>query len=144
MTVISVAVTRGDLGLGDLDINDGVDYKVSNEILGGQVTWERNAVSSPYVNGDITVHRRRPSVQERFAVYAYGANQTELRDNVKALIDAFNQDTFNLTVSLDSIPHTYQCEAADVQIEWSNVHLMSNQVRVVFTVPRKPISLAGF
>lgn len=144
MTTFAATVTRSDLGLADLNINDGTNFKVSNEILGGTVTYDRNVVSSPYVNGDITVHRRRANVQERFAVYVYGSSQAVLRANVKTLIDAFSQDTFNVTISLDSDPNTYQCEASDYTVEWSNAHIFSLQVRVMFNLNRKPIPLAGF
>jgi hypothetical protein len=143
MTTFAASVTRSDLGLATLNINDGLDYRVSNEIMGSMVTYDRKTVSSPYVNGDVTVHRRRGSVAEKFAVYVYGDTQTELQANVKTLIEAFSQNVFNLIMTLDSVEWSYKCEASDYQIEWSNAHMFANQVRVVFNLIRSPIPVVG-
>lgn len=143
MTTFAASVTRSDLGLAALNINDHTTYRVANEIMGGNVTWDRKTVSSPYVNGDVTIHRRRGNVSERFGIYVYGSNQTNLQNNVKALIDAFSQNSFTLSMTLDSVEWSYRCEASDYQIEWSNAHLFSNQVRVLFNLIRNPIPILG-
>ena len=143
MTTFAATVTRSDLGLGSLNINDNADYKVGNEIMGAMVTYDRKIVSSPYVNGDVTVHRRRGNVSEKFSVYVMAATQTELQTNTKTLIDAFSQNKFNLAVTLDSVQYTYQCEASDYQVEWSNAHMFSLMVKVTFNLIRNPIPLVG-
>jgi hypothetical protein len=143
MTTVAISVTRSDLGLASLNINDHLDYKVGSEILGSMVTYDKKKVSSPYVNGDITVHRRRGNVNEKFSVYVYGADQAELRTNTIALIEAFSQNQFNLIITLDSVEYSYQCEASDYQIGWSNAHMFSKQVLVTFNLDRKPIALVG-
>lgn len=143
MTTFAATVTRSDLGLADLNINDNADYIVASEMLGSMVTWERKTVSSPFVNGDVTVHRRRGNVSEKFAVYVLGATQTEIQTNIKTLIDAFNQNRFNLTITLDSTVYTYICEASDYQVEWMNTNFFALKVKVVFNLIRGPIPLVG-
>lgn len=143
MTTFAASVTRSDLGLGVLNINDNLDYIVGSEIMGAMVTYDRQTVSSPYVNGDITVHRRRGSVNEKFAVYVLGDTQTELQTNVRTLISAFSQNKFNLVLLLDGIEWSYVCEASDYQVEWSNAHFFATKVKVVFNLLRSPIALVG-
>lgn len=140
---LSAAVTRSSLGLGALDLNDHLNYEVTTEIFGGQTSYERQVASSPYVDGSVTVHRRKNNVNDTFVVYVMGADQVEVQNNVKTLIDAFSQDVFNVTVLLDSAEYTYQCEASDYQIEWSHVHFHNRKVRVIFSLSRKPIATVG-
>jgi hypothetical protein len=143
MTTFAATVTRSDLGLADLNINDQADYIIGSEMLGAMVTWDRKVVSSPFVNGDVTVHRRRGNVAERFSVYVLAATQSEMQTNIKALIDAFNQHKFNLSITLDSTVYTYICEASDYQVEWMNTNFFALKVKVVFNLIRQPIPLVG-
>jgi hypothetical protein len=143
MFTFSASVTRSDLGLLDLDINDLVNYRVSSEIMGSMVTFDRKIVSSPYVNGDVTVHRRRGNVNEKFSVLVYGDEQNDLQINVSELINAFTQNSFNLSFGLDSTIWSYKCEASDYQLEWNNAYFASGQLRVTFNLNRNPIPLVG-
>jgi hypothetical protein len=143
MTTFAATVTRSDLGLSALDINDHTNFQVISEIMGAMVSYDRRTVSSPYVNGDITVHRRRGNVAERFGVYVRGSNQTAIRANIQTLVDAFSQNKFNLSMTLDSVEWSYSCEASDYQIEWVNANFSALQVKVVFNLIRSPIPLVG-
>jgi hypothetical protein len=143
MTTFAASVTRSDLGLGVLNINDQLDYIVGSDIMGAMVSYDRQTVSSPYVNGDVTVHRRRGSVTEKFSVYVLGDTQTELQNNIRTLISAFSQNKFNLVMLLDGIEWSYVCEASDYQVEWSNANFFSIKVKVVFNLLRSPIALVG-
>lgn len=143
MTSFTASVTRSALGLPSLNINDGVNYKIGGEIMGGTVQWERKTVSSPFVHGDFTVLRRLQNVSERIPIYVYGSSQTTMVTNARALIDAFIQPLFNLTMTLDAQTYTYQCEAADYTYQWSNAHMFSGQVVIEFQVPRMPLALVG-
>lgn len=129
--------------MGVLNINDQLDYIVGNDIMGAMVTYDRQTVSSPYVNGDITVHRRRGTVSEKFSVYVLGDTQTELQTNIRTLIQAFSQDKFNLSLMLDGIEWSYMCEASDYQVEWANTNFFAQKVKVTFTLLRSPIALVG-
>ena len=139
---VAATVTRTDLGMSSLNINDHSNYILGTQILGGAVAWERNQVSSPWVDGDITVSRRRPNVQENIQVNILGTNQATMLTNIKTITEAFSQNSFTLTVTMSGSVYQYSCEAADYTVEWS-VKMHSNQCMVSFMLPRKPIALAG-
>ena len=137
------SVSRTLLSLADLDINDSVNYLVGNQILGSGVSWERKQVSSPWVDGDFTVTRRRPNVSDKIEVRVYGGDQEELKDNLESLVEAMTQDNFILNLTLDAQSYSYSCESADYQISWGKELRHSNQTIVTFQIPRKPVALAG-
>lgn len=141
--ITSATVTRTLLGLSNLNINDHVNYTLTDTIMGGTVTWERNTASSPYVDGDITVSRRRPNVQEQLRIYVMGDNQNMLQQNLSTLIQAFIQDTYTLQIAPGNQAYAWQCEAADYTIAWSNVHFVAKKLEVTFSIPRRPVMTAG-
>jgi hypothetical protein len=142
---LAVTVSRTALGLADLDINDHVAYRCAAQLLGGQVTWRRNQVTSPWVDGAVTVSRAREMVTEQLGVEVFGADATELEAHVTTLIQAFQQSSFTLTVTVESLAHGYACEAADINYAqfWNGPRLVARQAQLVFSVPRQPVPTAG-
>lgn len=147
---LTVLVDRSALGLAPLNLNDGVLYKIGKQLLGGQLAWERTTISSPYVHGEETVHRRMQNVQEPLSVEVFGRTtdgalmtNSTLQQNMATLWTAFQQDAFTVTVLLDDAIYTYQCEAAEMQVTWLGTRFTAKQGEVNFTVPRKPLALAG-
>lgn len=139
----TATVTRSDLGLSSLNINDHIKYITTTQIMGGQVTWQRNSVSSPYVDGDVTISRRRPSVNDVFVVDVIGANHATIRTNLQALVAAFLQDKFNIIITLDGATYQYQCETSDYSIEWNHAKIHDKRITAQFNVMRKPIAVSG-
>lgn len=137
-------VTRPLIGGGDLDINDHTHYVVAGPmVMGGMVQWDRKTVSAPWVDGDITVARRRGTIMEQLTIYVMGTDQSDLNTNIAALISAFTQDRYAVQLAVGGSDHSWDCEAADYQVEWDTVHVYSKYVRVTFSIPRKPIPLTG-
>lgn len=141
--ITQVSVSRGELGLADLDLNDHVNYFVSATVFGGTVSWRRQTVQSPFVEGQFTVGAVRDQVEDKFAIEVKGAGQVELQDNLRTLIDAFSQSTFNLTLQLDAAPYTYSCEASDYAIDWTQTRWHNRQVLVTFSLRRSPVPVNG-
>lgn len=139
----TAVVTRSLLGKADLNINDHAKYILTDTIMGGTVTWERQQASSPWVDGDITISRRRPNVQENVKVYVLGNTQTELQTNLAELVEAFIQDTYTLQIAPGNQSYAWQCESADYTVEFSHVHFYAKKLVVNFMVPRRPIMTAG-
>jgi hypothetical protein len=142
---LAVTVSRSALALTDLDINDHVAYRCAAQLLGGQVSWRRNQVSSPWIDGAVTVSRAREMVTEQLGVEVFGATATELETNVAALVQAFGQSSFTLTVTVEGLAHGYACEAADINYAqfWNGPRLVARQAQLVFSVPRQPVPTAG-
>lgn len=137
-------VTRASLGLGDLNINDRTTYTLAGpQIMGGTVAWDRQQVSAPWVDGEITVARRRGNVMEPLAVYVAGTNQSSLNSNIQTLIAAFTQDRYTLSITIGGQQHDWDCESADYSVQVSAPHLKSLYVPVTFQIMRKPAPLTG-
>jgi hypothetical protein len=140
---LSVQVTRTSLGLSNLEINDHNSYYVADSFMGGQVAWQRTQVSSPWIDDEVTVNRRRGKVMENVVVEVLGLTQSALSANISTLIEAFNQDNFTLGVTIDGVQRSYQAEAADYQVQWNGPRQVAKQIQVVFSVPRSPIPTLG-
>ena len=140
---VSVSVTRTSLALGNLDLSDHVNYYTSGEIFGSTVAWRRATVKSAYVESEFTVNRVRGLVEEKFAVNVLAPDQVTMATNIGALVTAFTQDTFNLTVQLDAQPYTYACEASDYTMDWQIARMHSLQTEIKFTLRRSPVPING-
>lgn len=140
-----VSVTRDALGLGPLQLSPGARYFVSGaQFLGAQVQWNRVKASSPFVDGEVTIHRSRPNVTETVGVEIRADSAAELQAFTQELLGAFTQDSFHLNVSVDGAEFVYACEAADYQlVTWTTPRLASLRGQVLFSVPRKPLALSG-
>jgi hypothetical protein len=137
---VSVLVSRDRLGLDDLQINDHLDYIIAGpDFLGGQQSWDRTQVSSPFADGEVTVNRRRQNVQENILLEVLGSSTADVHANAKAVVNAFSQDTFTITVSINSSSTVYECEASDYRIVTSSPRYAASQLQVSFTVPHKPL-----
>lgn len=141
---VVATVTRAQLGLGDLNINDGNTYTLAGpQIMGGTVTWDRRQVSSPWVDGDVTVARRRANVQDQLTFYVGGSSTANMNLNLQNLIWAFTQDRYTLSITVGSQQFAWDCEAADYSVQIDTPHMKALYVAVTFTIPRKPAALSG-
>lgn len=136
-------VSRASLGLPALAINDHLSYALAPGFLGASVVWKRNQASSAYLDGDVTVNRTRSNVVEPVVVEVMGVNQVALQNAVNDLIGAFIQDSFELSVTIGGVQHTYYCESADYQMTWVGHRFIAKQLQVSFQVPRRPVPKIG-
>lgn len=139
----SASITRTLLGLDELNLNDHVNYSLAAGIMGGQVTWERNEVSSPWVDGELTVSRRKRNVQENIVVNVYGASYAGLQARMQSLIAAFTQDNFAIYFGISGMGRGYKCFAADYQVSWDTARMKALNVPITFMVPRLPNPISG-
>lgn len=141
---ITARVTRPALGLGDLDINDHTSYVIAGpSAMSGTVMWDRKQVNAPWVDGDITVARRRQNVMENLSIYVKGSSQADMDTKIATLIAAFTQDRYGLQIIIGSANHAWDCEAADYTVSLDTVHFHALYAQVTFAIPRKPVALSG-
>jgi hypothetical protein len=142
---LTIMITRTLLALGDLSVNDHVNYYAAPSTP-GQVSYQRTAITSPFVDDDITVHRRRGKVTEEMVFEVLdGTTGTaaSLEANLSALLNALRQDSFTITSTFNGVAHAWACEAADFQIQWSGPRHVARQFQVTASVPRSPVPLSG-
>lgn len=136
-------ISRLELSLAPLDLNDHVNYQVASEILGGSQTWRRMSVSSPYVDGEYTVNATRGRVEERFGVQVYAEDQQTLQENIGLLVDAVSQFRFQLRLEMDEAVYIWQCEAADYTLDFNQSRMMAKRALVNLLIPRSPKLVRG-
>lgn len=139
---LSVTVSRDLLGLGALELNDHDAYYCAPFTPGG-VTWERISANGVFVEGDITVHRRRANVTESLVLEVNGDSQAELSTNLAALLQAFVQDSFNIDINVGGTHYQWACEAADYQVTWDGPRFIARRLQVTLGIPRKPLPAGG-
>lgn len=137
-STFSVLLSRTELGLAPLEINDQSNFIVGNTIMGGAQNWNRQTVKSPYVDGEFTVNRAKSQVSEQFTVQVLGATQTLLQANIATLTDAVSQFRFQLTMTMNESVRTWQCETADYTVDWTQARWMARKVLVTLQIPRYP------
>lgn len=140
---LSVTISRSELGLSDLELNDGTTYICTPEIEPGQITWRRERVQSPYVDGEFTVSRAKDDGEMRIIVDVLGATHSAIRTSIDTLIDAFTQSTFTLTIAIGGTTYAWTGEAADYAMTWDHVRMIGERVAVGFQFPRKSAAAAG-
>jgi hypothetical protein len=141
---LSVLVTRDYMGDADLDINDASKFRVAGPaVFGGTSGWERKQVSSPIVDGEFTTHRRRTNVTESLAVYVAGSDTADMFTNIRELVSALTQDRYTLQFNIGSAVIQWDCESAEYSVEVDTPHMVARYAKVTFSIPRKPLPLAG-
>lgn len=141
--ITAAQISRDELGLPLLNLNDHVNYYVSSQVFGAQVSFRRQTVQSPWIEGQFTVGAVRDVVQDKFAVEVMGPDQVTLQNNLQTLIAAFTQDYYDLTLQMDTAVYTYACEQADYTLDWTNTRFIAQQVLVTFAIRRSPVAING-
>lgn len=136
-------ITRTELGLPPLSVNDHLNYILGPELFGGTNTWNRQTVKSPYVDGEFTVGRTLGVVEERMSIEARGGNALELQVNLATLVAAISQSRWTLSIRSDDSVYAYDCEAADYTVGWENTRRMVFRSVVTLLVRRQPKLLTG-
>lgn len=140
---LSASLTRPELGLDDLDINDHLNYYLSPNFMGGMVQWTRQQATSPFLDGAVTTYRSRQMVNENITLEVLGDTDAQMWDNVRALIACVCQSKYNLGLAVGSEVHQWMCEAADYQFNWNAPRIIANQVQLVINMPRQPVAIQG-
>lgn len=139
---LSCTITRTALSLATLELNDHTNFYLAPSTP-GPVTWSRMTASSPFVDSDFTIARKRNKVTEEMVLEVRGANAAGVQTNLGLLIAAFSQGSYTLTTTFNGTSYAWSCDAADYQVEWSGPRVVANQVVFRAQVPRSPVPLIG-
>lgn len=140
---LSFQVARDALGLGPLECNDGISYKIADTMLGGQVSWNRTQIGSPHTDGQTTTARQMQMVQEPTNIDVLASSATQLQNRMATLIAAFKQADYTITVTVDGAVFEYQCEASDYTTVWTGPRWMARRGQLQVQIMRQPRMLQG-
>jgi len=140
---LAASVTRTSLALPDLDLNDHINYAISVPVLGGEGRWTRNLDSSAYMDGEIEINARLSNITETIGLEVTGANYAAVMANFGAALAAFKQASYTMTMTIAGHTHTWRCQRADWAYEINTGRVAANQIKLVLSVPRSPLAIAG-
>lgn len=145
---IVASITRAELLLAPLPIEVPGQYQIIRETLGpGSISWRRQTARSAYVHGEVLVGLVKDITVSTLGVRVLGSSAATLWSRMNTLLRAFEQYSYDLSVTLDGQTFTWRCQAADYAVGESGVfqdfHLRSLQQEVRFSIPRHPTPVAG-
>lgn len=141
---ITALVSRDELALADLDINDEVNYRLAQQFRPGGVTWSKEFVESPFVHGRYVVGERKQSTEGSLGVFVTADTHAALHTNVETLVDAFTeQRTYVLRLVVEGQDLRWKCERADYEVAFTTAHVNALYVPVAFSFHRHPIPVQG-
>ena len=136
---VSLKITRQELDESPLELNDGAYLVASDGLRPGDIGYRREQVSSPWVDGEFTVHRHKESPEAQIVINVQGDSQSQLKAHIETLVKAFTQDEFDLELEINGAKWFWRGEAADHAIGWGRERRHALSVPVGFQFPRYPV-----
>lgn len=140
--IMSAGISRSLLALPDLDLNNGTPFKVI-DIKPGDRTWRRQETSSAYVDGEFTVNRTRSTPKATWAQEIRAADQDEMNVFLSEVVQAFEQDTFEIWHVMDGAETRWKGETADWQPTYEKERLHGLRQQIIFSFKRVPVPILG-
>jgi hypothetical protein len=101
----------------------------------GQVRRRRDVATSPYVNGVAEISSVRDEERYTLIVRVIGTTMGDCFDRVEDLTDAASARRWRLRVNMGGVIRSWDCYAADYQVEQPTAYLLSYRARVVLDIP---------
>lgn len=143
-SVTRLTVPGGPLAA--LDLEAAGSYEVVSAGPGA-MAWRRTYVESPYVDGAFLVAAAKGVSTAPLVIRVRGSSRTDLNNKVNALLRAFEQFTYQLTITIDGQAQTWDCMPADYAAqgtgEWDGDRMRDLHQDYAFQIPRQPNALAG-
>lgn len=129
---------HGPGGWIDLEDLEG-GYEVHKDTRATQsVTFRKQEISSPYVEGTFTNEAVRENVTEPLVIYVYGDSAFELDARVSAVTDALEQLQYEIKAQIGNLEETWTCSTADYAVETSQEFIHATMALIRAQVPRLP------
>jgi len=152
MSDIVVHATLDTTALGTLKIDDKTDATVPYSLVRGGIgpgglTWRKTTVTSPFVSGRVVVHEVKDAVPDTLKVRVRGSTTDWLDYYIYQLTQYFESFNFRLTLNVDGVVHSWNCESADWAVgdagAYQDMELRSHTQIVTASFMRDPIPLVG-
>ena len=133
--VVQASVTTNS---GPINLNSAPYRLADGSFESETITHRKASVSNPFVEGSHTVNSLRENVVVPVNVWVESDSMVEVKAAVAALKAAFDQISFNMTVSFDDFQETWFCEASDYVVTTTRELLHSHRSRVEVQLVRQP------
>lgn len=140
---VTLAVERDELQLGWLDVIPSNGYYITRDGIGpGGLDHDKVHATSPFVDGDFLVHKRKTMQNIPLSVNVKATSASQLHSRIATLTEAFEQFQYVIQVVIDGKEFVWTCETANWSIgsggAWEDLKLRSYIQTVSLDVPRFP------
>lgn len=144
---ITASLTRVELSLAVLNINDQTNYKII-KVGPGSVEWDRQYAGSPFIHGETLVNAVMKQGKLPLSVRCKGSTSGVVDTNRAALCRALEQFTYTLSLTVDGVSWSWKCDPADYSVDetdgaFNGFFTRAKQSVVTADIPRDPIPLSG-
>lgn len=140
---VTATVTRTELGLAALALQDATYGIIQDSLDLGQVAWRRELATSPFAAGALEVGAVQEQGSGSLLVKVTGSSHSDLQSKVSTLVSAFKQASYTLTVNFDATAYAWSCQRADYSLTFDVPMRQRYIARVALTFPRSPIASSG-
>lgn len=133
--VIQAAVTTNS---GPISLNSAPYRLADGSFETEAVTHRKSTVTNPFLEGSYTLNSLRENIVIPVNVWVEAESMTEVKAATAALKAAFDQISFNTTVTFDDFQETWFCEASDYTVSTPKELLHSYRARVEVQLVRQP------
>lgn len=143
---VSAALSGGSDGL-SITVSRANGYRVTRSGLGtGLGLIRRMTAQSPWVRGRTLIAAVEDTVTDTLEVRVQGSSQADYESKKAALVNAFRQDNYTLTVTVEGVSEVWaNCEPADISVGVNGAldpfELRHFQQVVTLQIPHDPVSL---
>jgi hypothetical protein len=125
---------------GGIDIGNGQTYDVHAESRDKrQITWRKQSVENPWVEGTYDTQAVRGNVTENVVVWVYGASPSDFRNNLENLVAYVDTPNWALRwVYPDGMQELWDCTFSDYSVETQREFQYANQGICRINVQRRP------
>ena len=146
--IVATAVVSDGSDALALTVSRANGYRITRTGLGtGLGAMRRITAQSPWVRGRTLVAAVEDVVTDTLEVRVQGASQVDYEAKKAALVNAFRQDSYTVTVTVEGVSEVWaNCEPADVSVGGQGGALDPFELRhfqqvVTMQVPHDPVSL---
>lgn len=146
---ISATVTRADVPggpLADLAFDVNSTYELV-DVDRGATTKRRVVATSPFIDGGANAGSVKDMSALTLTIRVLGATLADVDAAVAALRTAFDQASYQVSITIDGATETYDCWDYDaeqpVDSSWNKYGLMAHRQTYRFVLPRQPNPAAG-
>lgn len=144
---ISYAITRGELGLADLALQDLANGYEVIEFGPGSRSWRKETVKSAYVHGETLVSAVMDVQVAPLKMRVRGSTHAIADSRLKTVLDAFSQFVYSIGVVIDGVTWIWTCQPADISVgesgDINKFQWMAKMFEVTASIPRNPVPLSG-
>jgi len=144
---LSVHVSRAELALSNLELNDPANGYDVISVGPGSTSWRRETVKSPWVHGETLINAVKDVGIAPLSIRVMGSSAAQKETRLGALLAAFSQFNYVQTVTINGVGYAWACQPADWSVgddgEFEKFFEMTHRSQVKLSIPRYPVPSDG-